>query len=257
MGRIVVITGASSGIGAELAKKLAARGDQPVLVARRTALLEEVAAQCGPNATSVTADVTVRADVERVLTEALSRHGQVDVWVNNAGRGISRPVLALTDEDVDEMMSVNLKSALYGMQVAARHMQERGTGHIINVSSMLARIPFASIRSAYSAAKHALMALTANLRVDLRATHPGIHVSAVIPGIVATEFGASAMHGGPDSRQLPFAQPVGEVADAIVACIDSPRAEVFTRPMYQQQVADYYSAADLAAVESKPPFVRV
>src|SRR5207244_2038540 len=112
------------------------------------------------------------------------------------------------------------------------------------------------IRSAYSAAKHALMSLTANLRVDLRASFPGIQVSTVIPGVVATDFGVSARHGGPDSRTLPFAQPVEEVAQVIADLIEHPRAEVYTRPMYRQQVAAYYSAEDVAELESKPPFAR-
>ena len=77
---------------------------------------------------------------------------------------------------------------------------------------MLGRVPFAPFRSAYSAAKHALNALTANLRMELRATHPAIHVSMVHPGVVATDFGNNALHGGVDSRKLPGAQPAEEVA---------------------------------------------
>src|SRR5262249_38727336 len=146
-----------------------------------------------------------------------------------------------TDEDFDEMMRVNVKSALYGMQAVLPHLKERRCGHIINISSVLSRIPFASIRSAYSASKHALMSLTANLRVDLRAQFPDIHVSSVMPGVVATDFGLSARHGGPDSRQLPFPQAVEEVAQVIADLIEHPRAEVYTRPIYKQQVAAYYA----------------
>jgi len=87
---------------------------------------------------------------------ALAKFGHIDVWVNNAGRGISRLVSELTDEDIDEMMLVNVKSALYGMQAVLAHFGERGSGRIINVSSMLGRVPFAPIRSAYPASKHAL-----------------------------------------------------------------------------------------------------
>src|SRR5207245_2015697 len=109
----------------------------------------------------------------------------------------------------------------------------------------------------YSAAKHALNALTANLRMELRADFPGIHVSTVSPGVVATEFGIHALGGGPDSRALPIAQPVGEVADVIADLIENPRADVYTRPGFQQQVVDYFAAEDLAAVESRPPFMAV
>jgi NAD(P)-dependent dehydrogenase (short-subunit alcohol dehydrogenase family) len=168
---------------------------------------------------------------------------------------MSRPVAELTDEDFDEMMLVNVKSALYGMQSVLPHFKERRRGHLINVSSMLGRIPFASARAAYSAAKHALMSLTANLRVDLQAEFPDIHVSSVIPGVVATDFGSNALYGGIDSRQFPFAQPVSEVAEVIANLIEHPRAEVYTRPIYQQQVANYFSAEDVATIESQPPFV--
>jgi short-subunit dehydrogenase len=115
--------------------------------------------------------------------------------VNNAGRGITRPVLELTDDDVDDMIAVNVKSALYGMQAAVPHFVERGSGHLINVSSFLGRVPIASVRSVYSAAKAALNSLTANLRMDLRARAPGVHVSLVMPGLVATDFARNAEGG--------------------------------------------------------------
>src|SRR5436190_1514709 len=174
--RVIVITGASAGIGAALAKIVGSRGGIPVLVARREKELREVAGQAGERALVLVADVSRRPDVERVVETALARLGQIDVWVNNAGRGISRPVSELTDEDIDEMIQVNLKSALYGMQAVLPHFRQRGQGQIINVSSMLRRLPLATFRSAYSASKHALNALTANLRMELRAEHPGIMV---------------------------------------------------------------------------------
>jgi NAD(P)-dependent dehydrogenase (short-subunit alcohol dehydrogenase family) len=251
--RVVVITGASSGIGAALAQRVGRDGGKPVLAARREPELRRVAAGAGPHALVVTADVTRRDQVQRILDAALERFGQVDVWVNNAGRGITRPVSQLTDQDFDEMMSVNVKSALYGMQVVLPHFKQRGRGHIINVSSMLGRLPFAHFRSVYGAAKHALNSLTASLRLELREL-PGIHVSTVLPGVVATEFGVNALHGGPDSRTLPMAQPVEEVADVIADLIEHPRAEVYTRPGLQEGVVRYFSAEDVAAIESQPPF---
>jgi NAD(P)-dependent dehydrogenase (short-subunit alcohol dehydrogenase family) len=152
------------------------------------------------------------------------------------------------------MLAVNLKSALYGMQAVLPHFQERGRGHIINVSSMLGRIPFVPARSAYSAAKHALNALTACLRAELRDTWPAIHVSTVSPAVVSTEFGIHALGGGPDSRAFPGAQPVEEVVAVIADLIEHPRADVYTRPGLQQQVVDYFAAEDMQAVESRPPF---
>ena len=244
---VVVITGASAGIGAALARRVAAGGGMPVLAARREHELGEVAAACGPGALAVVADVTRREDVQRILEAALARHGRVDVWVNNAGRGITRPVSELSDDDFDEMMRVNVKSALYGMQAVLPHFQERGRGHIVNVSSMLGRVPMVSFRSAYSAGKHALDALASCLRAELRERHPGIHVTTVLPGVVATDFGLHALGGGPDSRALPFAQPPEEVAEAIADAIERPRPDVYTRPGLKEQVVAYYAAEDVTA----------
>lgn len=201
--RVVVITGASGGIGAALARLIGQQGGRPVLAARREPELKAAAASAGDQALAVVTDVTRREDVERLLAAALMKFGHVDAWVNNAGRGITKPVSQLRDEDVDEMMSVNLKSALYGMQVVLPHFKERGRGHIVNVSSMLSRVPLASFRSAYSAAKHALNALTANLRMELRADFPEIHVTTVLPGVVATDFGSHASVAGPIHARFP------------------------------------------------------
>jgi NADP-dependent 3-hydroxy acid dehydrogenase YdfG len=253
--KVIVITGASSGIGATLAKLLGSKGASIAVAARREKELHAIASQSGAKSLAIVADVTRRAEVKRIVDATLDRFKRIDVWINNAGRGISRQVAELTDEDFDEMMLVNVKSALYGIQAVLPHMKERKQGHIINVSSVLGRIPFASARAAYSAAKHALMSLTANLRADLRTEYPNLHVSAFLPGVVATDFGLSARHGGVDSRQIPFAQSVDEVAQAIADLIDHPRAEAFSRPIYKQQVAAYYSAEDLAMIESQPPWV--
>src|SRR5262249_2379409 len=153
--RVVVITGASSGIGAHLAEVVASRGGKPVLVARRGSELAAVASRCGPSALAVVGDVTKRSEVERARDQAIEHLGHADAWVNNAGRAITRNPSELTDGDIDEMMLVNLKSALYGIQAVLPHFRKLGKGHIVNVSSMIARVPFAPIRSAYCAAKAA------------------------------------------------------------------------------------------------------
>jgi short-subunit dehydrogenase len=179
--------------------------------------------------------------VQQILARALARFARVDVWINNAGRGITRLPSELTDDDIDEMMLVNVKSVMYGVQTVLPHFKARGDGHIINISSLLGRIPFAPIRSAYGGAKHFLNSLTANLREEVRATHPGIQISLVSPGVVATDFGLSARHGGPDSRSFPGAQTAEEVAEVIADVVESRRADVYTRRDGQQMVADYYA----------------
>ena len=253
MSKVVVITGGSAGIGAALARQLGEQGHTVVLAARREAELAKVVAEVKGRALAVTADVTKRADVERILARAIEAFGHVDVWVNNAGRGITRSVADLTDDDMDEILAVNLKSAVYGMQTAVRHFKERGEGHIINVSSFLGRIPMASVRSIYSASKAALNSLTTNLRMDLRASHPQLHVSLVLPGIVTTDFARSAIGakpmspaghgaGGPPPAGAPPAaapQTADEVAGVIAAIIKTPQAEVHTNPNHPQLLRPY------------------
>jgi NADP-dependent 3-hydroxy acid dehydrogenase YdfG len=238
-GKVVVITGASGGIGAAAAGVIAKRGGSVVLVARRELELRTVAEQCGPSALPVVADATSRADVKRVVGAALERFGHVDVCVNNVGRGITRMPSQLTDDDVDDMVRINIKSVLYGVQEILPHFAARGSGHIINVSSMLGRMPMAPFRSAYSGAKHFLNALTWNLRQELAETHPGVAVSLVSPGVVATEFGANASHGGPDSRSLPNAQDVGQVGEVIAWVIETRKPDVYTFPGAKAAVAGF------------------
>jgi NADP-dependent 3-hydroxy acid dehydrogenase YdfG len=251
--KVVVVTGASAGIGAALAENLGKQGARLVLVARREKELQDVAARAGGQALVVVADVTRRADVERVVREGIARFGHIDAWVNNAGRGISRLVSELTDEDIDEMVLVNVKSVLYGMQAVLPHFKERKQGHIVNVSSMLGRVPFAPLRSAYSASKHALNSLTANLRMELRESFPAIHVSTVSPGVVQTDFGLNCRHGGMDSRALPNSQTADEVAQVIADVIAHPRADVYTRPGARELIARYFAAEDMGAAEAAIP----
>lgn len=249
---VVVITGASSGIGAALAHRLGRRDFRLVLGARRPDALRAVAAEAGKNAVPVVVDVTKRADVERLRDDALAQFGSIDVWVNNAGRGINAPVLELTDEQFDEMMAVNVKSALYGMQAIVPYFQERGRGHLINVSSFLSRVPLATYRSAYNAAKAALNALTANLRMDLRRQYPEIHISLVMPGMVTTEFARNALGGTPAVTWAsrpggPAIQTADDVAAAIESLIASPREELYTQPGQADTVVKYFQ--DVGAFE--------
>lgn len=238
---VVVITGASSGIGAALALLLTRQQKQVVPVARRADALHAVAARCAGRAHPVVADVTSRSDVRQVVQESLARLGRIDVWVNNAGQGITRAPSELTDEDIDAMMTANVKSALYGMQEVLPHFKDRGEGHIVNVSSMLGRIPYATQRSAYCGAKHFLNALTATLRDEIQQTHSNIHVSLVSPGVVYTEFGLHALHGGPDSRDLPAGQSAEEVAGVIARVIEARAADVYTRDGFRDRVLEYFT----------------
>ncbi len=253
---VAVITGASAGIGAAAARRLGREGFRIALAARRRKELERLATELGgeSRARAVVTDVTSREEVERLRDAALEAFGRIDVWINNAGRGIVRQVLELTDRDLDDMIAVNVKSALYGMQAVTPHFVREGRGHLINISSFLARIPLASYRSAYSAAKAALNSLTANLRMDLQSTAPGVHVTIVMPGVVTTEFARNA--GGPGSGPAPVIRPGGtplqaqtadQVADVIAEVIAHPVAEVYTNPAQPTVVQQYHK--DVGAFE--------
>jgi NADP-dependent 3-hydroxy acid dehydrogenase YdfG len=241
-GKVVVITGASGGIGAAVAEIIAEKDASVVLVARREDALTAAADRCGPNALAIVADMTSRDEVKRVVTESIAKFGHVDVWVNNVGQGITRAPSQLTDEDIDDIVRINVKSAIYGMQEILPHFKERGSGQVINISSMLGRIPFAVIRSAYNGSKHFLNAITANFRTEVQATHPDIQFTLVSPGVVRTEFGRNALHGGPDSRELPNSQSAEEVAAVIAGVMDSRLPDVYTRAGARDRVVEYYSA---------------
>jgi short-subunit dehydrogenase len=239
--RVIVITGASSGIGAALAEHAAREGATVVLVARRREALQVVAERCHGRAHVAAADVTSLIDLRRVVADTIARFGHIDVWVNNAGQGIWRAPSELSGDDVDDMIRVNVKSVLYGMQATLDHFKSRGAGHVINISSMLGRIPAAPMRSAYCGAKHFVNALTQVFRAEVQATHPEIQYSIVSPGVVHTDFGLNAMHGKMDSRAIPEGQSPEEVAAAIIRVIETRQADVYTRPGSQKRVAEFYA----------------
>lgn len=247
--KVMVITGGSSGIGAALAKRLAAEGHSLVLAARGAEPLNLVVQQCGNRAIGVPTDVTNRAEVHRLRDAAITAFGHIDVWVNNAGRGITRDVLELSDDDLDAMFLINTKSALYGMQTILPYFKTRGEGHLINVSTVLSRVPGATFRAGYSASKAALNVLTSNLRMDLQKDYPGISISLVLPGGVATAFQKSAIGGTPGGGPVGVAPPqtAEEVAEVIAKVLESKAPEAYTSATLDNLAHRYY--ADVAAFE--------
>lgn len=251
--KVVVITGASSGIGASLARTLGAKGHRLVLAARREELLKSVANETGTDTLTVVTDVTRRNDVEHLRDAAIERFGQVDVWVNNAGRGTGKTVMEVTDEEFQSIVDVVLKSTLYGMQAIVPHFQARGTGLLINVSSTLGRVPFVTYRSVYSAAKSAVNILTANLRVDLASKYPGIRVSLVLPGMVDTDFHRVAR----TPMRMKAGERVGtavvlsaqEVAEQIASLLEKPVPEMYIPAGAAELAKQYYQ--DVGAFEAR------
>ena len=173
--------------------------------------------------------------------------------VTGASSGIGAAIARkLGSEGWNIALAANLKSVLYGMQAVVPHFQERGEGHLINISSFLGRVPFVSFRSAYSAAKAAVNILTANLRMDLR-RHPGVHVSLVMPGTVMTDFARNALGGTPamppGGRSPMVPQTPEEVADQVRTLIENPKADLYTNPASPELAARYYQ--DVGAFEDE------
>jgi NAD(P)-dependent dehydrogenase (short-subunit alcohol dehydrogenase family) len=184
--QVIVVTGASSGIGRATAEAFAATGARVGLVARRRDLLEEVAAACrarGGDALAAPADVTDRDQVRAAFATIDDRFGCPDVVVNNAGLLIPAPVQEIDPADLDRMMRVNVFGAVFVMQEALRRMRTRGAGSLVNMASLAGRRGAAQL-GGYSATKFALVGLTEALRSELEGDP--VHVALVLPGVVDT-----------------------------------------------------------------------
>lgn len=247
-GKVALITGASSGIGAALALGISREGGTVVLAARRKEKLESLAAQIageGHTALTLPTDVTRSADAERLVRTAIERFGRLDILVNNAGRGHFASVEDTTDEMIRSMFELNVFPLWYTTRPALVQMKKQGSGHVINVASMAGKLGY-PYNSAYVAAKHACVGFTHALRMELVET--GIHATVVCPAGVLTDW-ASVTEGGsmlpffsasgPEIKRLASERGISlpriggvmnaeEVAAQIVKCIYSPVPELFT-----------------------------
>ena len=186
--QVVIITGASSGIGEATAEKLAAHGAKVVLTARREDRLKELKQKIesnGGQALVVTADVTSKEDWKKVVQQTQEAFGEVDVLINNAGLMPLSYVKKLKTDEWDKMIDVNIKGVLNGVAAVLPQMVEHKRGHIINISSVAGRKLFPG-GSVYCATKFAVRAFSEGLRSELVADN--IRVTAIEPGAVATEL---------------------------------------------------------------------
>ena len=186
-GKVAVLTGASSGLGARFARVLDGLGASVVLAARRTDRLEALAADLGDRVVPMTCDVSSDADCERLIADAIALGGHLDILVNNAGIGAP---MAAEDEPIDgfrQIVDVNLSALFLLCQLAGRHMIERGHGVIVNLGSVLGQVASAPIKQAsYCASKGAVMNLTRELGVQW--ARKGVRVNALAPGWFESEM---------------------------------------------------------------------
>jgi NADP-dependent 3-hydroxy acid dehydrogenase YdfG len=187
-GKVVVITGASSGLGEATARHLAAQGAAVVLGARRADRIAALAGEltaAGHKAIAVPTDVTDRDQVRRLVDTAVEEFGRIDVMLNNAGLMPLAPLERLKLDEWDRMIDVNIKGVLYGVAAALPHMQARKSGHIINVSSVYGHVvdPGATV---YCATKFAVRALSEGLRREVKPYD--IRTTVISPGAVSTEL---------------------------------------------------------------------
>jgi len=188
VGKVVVITGASSGLGDAAARRLAALGAPIVLGARRRDRLEALAGELtrkGAKATAVVTDVTERAQVQRLVDAAVTHYGRVDVMINNAGLMPQSPLGRLKTSEWDRMIDVNIKGVLYGIAAALPYMERQKSGHFINVASVAGHKVRAG-GAVYSATKHAVRVISEGLRQEVKPF--GIRTTVISPGAVDTEL---------------------------------------------------------------------
>lgn len=226
-GQVVVVTGASSGIGRLAARRFAARGDNLVLVARAAGPLADVAGECeaaGGVAMVMPADVAVEGDVWEVGRRTIQRFGRIDVWVNNAGVMAFGEASRETMPTHKQVVKVNLFGVLHGSTVATELMDRERGGVIINVASLYGRMTSPYV-TGYVASKYGVVGLSRVLRQELAGT--GIRICTVLPGSMDTPiFRHAANFTGRQPKPVP---PVGNpdrVARKIVALSDRPHAEV-------------------------------
>jgi NADP-dependent 3-hydroxy acid dehydrogenase YdfG len=239
-GKVILITGGSTGIGAETARLLAGRGAKVAIAARRKDKLDTVVAGIeaqGGIASAHVLDVTDKAQVEAVVAAVVAQHGRLDVLINNAGLMPIRPMAEVNTDEWDAMIDVNLKGTLYGIAAVLPRFMAQTSGHIINLSSVAGIKVFAPGGTVYSGTKFAVSAITEGLRQEVGET---IRVTAIEPGAVESDLKFSTS-GTAEDTVLDFykqAIPAASVARAIAFAIEQPADvdinAIVIRPTRQQ-----------------------
>jgi len=240
--KVVVITGASSGLGEATARLLAARGARLVLAARRADRLQGLVAELeanGAQAIAVTTDVGDAAQVRALADAALKRFGRIDVLVNNAGTMPLSPLAALKVDEWSRTIDINIKGVLHGIAAVLPVMTEQKSGHIVNIASVAGHKVFTPIGTVYSATKFAVRAISEGLRSEAPA---GVRTTIVSPGAVASELKDHSTDPAARAGVQAFYEqnqiPADSVARAIAYAIEQPAEvdinEVVLRPTVQE-----------------------
>ena len=240
-GKVIVITGASSGLGEAAARHLSAQGASLALGARRAGRIEALAAELtagGGKALAVTTDVTHSDQVKRLVDTAVERYGHVDVMINNAGLMPHSPLERLKLDDWNRMIDVNVKGVLYGIAAALPHMIPRKSGHIVNVASVAGHVvrPGGAV---YSATKTAVRVISEGLRQEVKPHN--IRTTVISPGAVASELPDSVTEQDIAADVHKFyedlAIPADSFARAVIFAISQPEDvdvnEILYRPTRQ------------------------
>lgn len=239
-GKVVVITGASSGLGEATARHLSALGASVVLGARRKDRLDTLVTEltaAGGKAVAYTTDVTNRAEVEALLQGAVDTFGRVDVLINNAGLMSIAPMSEVKVDEWDRMIDINIKGLLYGIAAALPRFQQQNSGHFINVASIAGHKVFSPGGTVYSGTKFAVRAISEGLRHEVGGA---IRTTVISPGAVDTELKHGSSHKASSDTVNEFykmAIPADSVARAIAFAIEQPAdvdvSDILLRPTVQ------------------------
>ncbi|MCG7334181.1 SDR family oxidoreductase [Sporosarcina sp. ACRSM] len=218
-GKTAIVTGASSGIGAAIAKELAMEGANVVLAARRLEKLDEVKNEITEIANgkvkivAIQADLSVQSDVNQLVEKAQAELGNVDIFVNNAGQMRTASIRSGQVEDWEQMIDVNIKGVLYGIHAVLPSMLSRSTGHIINIASVAGH-EVSKTSTVYSATKYAVRAISMGLEKELART--GVRITNISPGMVDTNLNSNRTWN--DRKMLEAA----DIAKAVVYAVTQP-----------------------------------
>ena len=239
-GKVVLITGGSTGIGAETARLLASRGAKVAVAARRQEKLDDVVsgiASTGGSARSYKLDVTDKRQVETVVAAVVAEFGRLDVLINNAGLMPIRPMAEVNTDEWDAMIDVNIKGTLYGIAAALPRFLAQQSGHIINLSSVAGIKVFAPGGTVYSGTKFAVRAISEGLRQEVG---DSVRVTSIEPGAVESDLKHGTSGTAKDTVMDFYKQaiPSASVARAIAFAIEQPDDvdinEIVLRPTKQE-----------------------